>query len=36
MGKALDALGIARSEREVREWEESCCPEGESEGFTSK
>ena len=30
MGKALDALGLARSEREVRKWEKCSCPEREN------
>ena len=32
--KALDTLGLARSEREVRKWEEGCYPEGEK-GFSA-
>ena len=32
--KALDTPGLARSEREVRKWEEGCCPEGEKGLFT--
>ena len=32
--EALDALELARSEREVRKWEEGCCPEGGKGLFT--